>query len=50
LEHNGEFIRYGFSYGIAASPVDGSDFDGLVESADRRMYAMKRRKSNSADP
>lgn len=49
LEHNGEVIRYGFSYGIAASPVDGSDFDGLVESADRRMYAMKRRKSNSAD-
>lgn len=41
LEYNDDKIICDFSYGIANYPQDSSDYNELVETADKRMYEYK---------
>lgn len=41
LKLNGHMISCSFSYGIAELPSDGTNYDKLVEIADRHMYTYK---------
>jgi diguanylate cyclase (GGDEF)-like protein/PAS domain S-box-containing protein len=45
----GHQLRISCSIGIGLYPTDGVDFEALLEYADRRMYAQKRRQANQSD-
>ena len=45
----GRQLRVSCSIGVGLYPADGGDFEALLEYADRRMYAQKRRQARQSD-
>lgn len=48
FKYEGHQLSLGASIGISVFPDDGQEADGLIETADRSMYAVKRARKSAA--